>query len=48
MVSGCFSAAQNALKMPNRSAEGTKFLLTLLDTLERVGLLGYRADPAFR
>lgn len=34
MSAGCFSAAQKALKMQNRSAEGTRFLMTLLDTLE--------------
>lgn len=38
MLLGCFSAAQKALKMQNRSAEGTRFLMTLLDTLESVGL----------
>ena len=38
-VVGCFSAAQKALKIPNRSAEGTKFLLTLLDSLEQVSCL---------
>lgn len=36
--SGCFSAAQKALKLQNRSAEGTRFLMILLDTLESVSL----------
>ncbi|ORX39103.1 Vta1 like-domain-containing protein [Kockovaella imperatae] len=35
----CFSAAQKALKIPNRSAEGTKFLLNLLDCLEEMKAL---------
>jgi vacuolar protein sorting-associated protein VTA1 len=38
ITSGCFSAAQKALKMQNRSAEGTRFLMSLLDTLESVSL----------
>jgi len=33
---GCFSAAQKAIKAQNRSTEGTRFLMTLLDTLESV------------
>jgi vacuolar protein sorting-associated protein VTA1 len=33
---GCFATAQRALKVPNRSKEGTIWLMSLLDALEHV------------
>lgn len=36
LTPGCFWAAQKAMKVPNRSKEGTLFLMELLDALEAV------------
>jgi hypothetical protein len=33
---GSFAAAQRALKVPGRTGEGTKWLMSLLDALEQV------------
>ena len=35
VYTGCYSAAQKAIKVPKRSNEGTKWLMTLLDALEQ-------------
>jgi hypothetical protein len=40
ITAGCFSAAQRALKVPNRSNEGTLWLMELLDALEEVSVPG--------
>ena len=45
LISGSFSAAQKALKVPNRSSEGTKWLMTLLDALEEVSFSHHHPTP---
>jgi vacuolar protein sorting-associated protein VTA1 len=41
IYTGCFWAAQTALKIQNRTNQGTEFLMSLLDTLEEASCIAW-------